>query len=175
MKHTICDACETVAHCTRNGCIPLVSNEPSIDDLEHENRLLRARNERLEAELQAALSRTAAPAPKDVQDIMDLVTVSNLPAYEAVQEAATAFVRDHALREISLFGQLQEALENIAILEQERDDLLEAVAMLKKIGLTCREQPWFKGGYDSIVSQMAERIAALEAKAPPVVAPLTLE
>jgi len=22
--HTICDACETVAHCTRNGCVPLV-------------------------------------------------------------------------------------------------------------------------------------------------------
>lgn len=24
--HPICDACETVAHCSRNGCIPAVRN-----------------------------------------------------------------------------------------------------------------------------------------------------
>ena len=23
MNHTLCDACETVAHCSKNGCIPL--------------------------------------------------------------------------------------------------------------------------------------------------------
>lgn len=28
MSHSPCDACETVSHCSRNGCIPLTTEPP---------------------------------------------------------------------------------------------------------------------------------------------------
>lgn len=30
--HTICDACECVSHCSKNGCVPLVVEEPFFRD-----------------------------------------------------------------------------------------------------------------------------------------------
>lgn len=47
---------------------------------------------------------------------------------------------------------------------EDIDDLREAAAMLQKIGVTCREQTWFRGSYDSIVSQMAARLCVLPAQ-----------
>ena len=50
MSHTICDACETVAHCMKHGCVPLVPVESRlrpidwpalVRDLERSNLTMR--------------------------------------------------------------------------------------------------------------------------------------
>lgn len=50
MKHSLCDACETVSHCMRNGCIPITRDDgrqrpidwPAIvRDLERSNLTMR--------------------------------------------------------------------------------------------------------------------------------------
>ena len=32
MKYSICSACETVQHCSKNGCIPMTDREPRAAD-----------------------------------------------------------------------------------------------------------------------------------------------